>query len=469
MKFFILSFISILFFGCTNSDKKIDLNDYNRLITQTKSLIANKSYKNAIIKCDVALEITDTLSEAFLYKGISLMHLNEFEDAIDAFDYAIDIEGETSAIFKNKAFANLKLNNYDDFFDDINTYIKHHKNDSESYLARGDYYSIEKKYENAIQDYTTCLKFKPRNSIAILKRATAYSKIGNNKFGIIDYTNYLKLKSKDSNVKIYFERGKLFQKDKSFSNALKDFSKTNYVQSYRLMGDCYSMLGEANKALVFYTKYLHHDSNNYEILKKRSLLYSKLGDINKSNVDLEKGNKIDWDSKGFFNKYKYWFLFLFIYGISGLILFLYSNNDDTFFKKTSKAYQYFVFTGLVGGHFIYLKKKWNYWIFSFVILLFMFLNTFNITNYYNYPQLLITTMNKSVLNQTLLIAILIMVSFDLITLTFQVFSFNKKIRDNISPCIAKERALAFKNLKESAERKNKSLFEQSEKSKKISR
>ena len=82
MKFFILSFISILFFGCTNSDKKIDLNDYNRLITQTKSLIAKKSYKNAIIKCDVALEITDTLSEAFLYKGISLMHLNEFEDAV---------------------------------------------------------------------------------------------------------------------------------------------------------------------------------------------------------------------------------------------------------------------------------------------------------------------------------------------------------------------------------------------------
>jgi hypothetical protein len=193
------------------------------------------------------------------------------------------------------------------------------------------------------------------------------------------------------------------------------------------------------------------DSINVENIKN---LNFKIVEPNEVNTALKKEALANWNSKSFFNKYQYWFLFLGVYFIAGYTLN--SKISDSIYdnRKTKTAYLYFIFSALLGGHFLYLGKYLKYWLYSILLLIFLYLNTFIISNFYNNSSVLLYTINESLTSKVILCLILIILTIDLLTLSVQVFKINKSFRASISPKISRERKLSFLEIKNTLEKNN---------------
>lgn len=193
------------------------------------------------------------------------------------------------------------------------------------------------------------------------------------------------------------------------------------------------------------------DSINVENI---TTLNFKIVEPNEVNTALKKEALANWDSKGFFTKYQYWFLFLGVYFIVGYNLNSKTKNSIYDNRKGKKAYLYFIFSALLGGHFLYLGKYLKYWLYSILLLIFLYLNTFIISNFYNNSSVLLYTINESLTSKVILCLILIILTFDLLTLSVQVFKINKSFRASISPKISRERKLSFLEIKNTLEKNN---------------
>lgn len=173
-----------------------------------------------------------------------------------------------------------------------------------------------------------------------------------------------------------------------------------------------------------------------------------------TTIEIKKEALANWNSKSFFNKYQYWFLFLGVYFIVGYTLN--SKITDSIFdnRKTKTAYLYFIFSSLIGGHFLYLGKYWKYWLYSILLLIFLYINTFIFSNFYNNSSVLIYTIKEDLTSIIILGLILIILTIDFLTLSIQVFKINKSFRASISPKISKERQLYFLDIKKTLEKNN---------------
>jgi hypothetical protein len=174
----------------------------------------------------------------------------------------------------------------------------------------------------------------------------------------------------------------------------------------------------------------------------------------KTTIEIKKEALANWNSKSFFNKYQYWFLFLGVYFIAGYLLN--SKISDNIYdnRKTKTAYLYFVFSSLLGGHFLYLGKYWKYWLYTILLLIFLYINTFIFSNFYNNSSVLIYTIEEDLTSIIILGLILIILTIDFLTLSIQVFKINKSFRASISPKISKERQLYFLDIKKTLEKNN---------------
>ncbi len=90
---------------------------------------------------------------------------------------------------------------------------------------------------------------------------------------IQSYNEYLKINPYDSFA--YFMRGKAYYYSKDYNAALKDFIKyketgKDHVSIYRYIGNCYSHLGEIEKAIETFTKGLEKHPKSAMLLNNRS-------------------------------------------------------------------------------------------------------------------------------------------------------------------------------------------------------
>ena len=142
--------VLFLLFNCgSNFTQQEQIRVYNYYIKKANSFNDIQNYKASIAHCNLAIQVTDTLSIAFKTKGIALYNLNFLDDALENFNKAISLEGETSEILKNRALVHLK--NKDSYFlKDIETYLNHHPNDEEAIMLRRDYYENISNYVSEI-------------------------------------------------------------------------------------------------------------------------------------------------------------------------------------------------------------------------------------------------------------------------------------------------------------------------------
>lgn len=182
------------------------LNEYESYINISDSLINTSNYVEAVQYANTAISITDTLSSAFISKGIACYELNRLELAEENFDEAIEIEGEASKVYKRRALVHLK-NNDSDFLDDINIYLLNYPEDEEALELRRDYYENKEDYDNAISEYGFAIE-KYRDSTELyIKRSSLLYLNGDYERTLEDYEKILDLDA--SNTEIFNKKNDL--------------------------------------------------------------------------------------------------------------------------------------------------------------------------------------------------------------------------------------------------------------------
>lgn len=418
------------------------ISQYNSMIRTGDSLYNNKEYSKAIIRFTDAIKITDTLSTAFLKSGMTNLSMKNYDKAKDNYSDAINIDGEKSIGYKGRALANYYNIEYDDFIDDINIYITNNKFDIEAYSVRGDYYGDNEDYENASKDYSICIKNDPQNAVYYLKRGNVYAIEGKNDLSISDYEIYTKLTPNQNNDIIYFKRGNLNIKAENYERALNDFSQLSKSfsnsQIFTLKGDCFYYIQNYNEAIKNYTLYLNSNPTDSEILFKRGDSYNRIGDSLNAHRDYERAATIRWQAKGLLYKYGWYILFITLYLLSGVLIGcsmaeVYDN------KKIKKGYLLYLFTGLLGGHYLYLKYYIRYVIQTILIFALGYVNAFNIRSFYDHFDTLWTTVKNTPFSLEVLYIIIFLLLIDCLFLPYYIFNYNHKLRITINEISSEKR------------------------------
>lgn len=194
-KFYNLVFFLLLssIIGCSP-----DLSDADKLliykshVNKGRLLYSTEKYQDAIIQSDLAIEITDTLSDAFIVRGRANYNLHLFELAKKDFDEVIDIEGNKSEVFIDRALVFLQ-NNDSDFLKDINQHLVNSPNDENARKLKIEYCEKNNNYNDAIEEYDILIS-KDLNNIDLYKRRSDLSfENGNLEDALKDYNYILKL------------------------------------------------------------------------------------------------------------------------------------------------------------------------------------------------------------------------------------------------------------------------------------
>ncbi|WP_417291193.1 tetratricopeptide repeat protein [Corallibacter sp.] len=188
-----LLLIFVFLFGCGDSltyEQKIE--KYNFYVNKSDSLLRANEFEEAISYANTAIKMTDTLSIAYIKKGIACYELDWLEASEECFDEAIDIEGDKSTVYKLRSLVHLK-NDDSDFLDDINNYLEHYGDDEEALELRRNYYESENEISKAIEEYSKIISKYPDSVDLILKRSKLLIESGDNEQALIDYESILKL------------------------------------------------------------------------------------------------------------------------------------------------------------------------------------------------------------------------------------------------------------------------------------
>lgn len=434
-KTFLLS-ISLILVSCHSKlSYKEQIKLYDKYTNSADSLIDIEKYKEAVDISTKAIDITDTLSLAYIKRGYAHIHLNKLSEAEDDFSEAIDIDGENSEAYKGRAITYYFSNEKGDFIDDINIYIKNHSKDFYSHYLRGEYYTEKKKYEDAIKDLSFCIKLKPNNSSLLIKRGNIYAVNNKDQLSINDFDLYTKLNPNKNNDVINFKMAILYMKDKNFQKAIIDFNKVSdsfkNIKLNELKGDCFFNLKKYIEAIKCYTIYLKNDFQNYDVFSKRGESYIKINNQLKANLDFKKSAELKWISKGIFFKYGWLIVFIILYIIINIILFT-TIKEEYDQIKIKSCYLYLFFSGLFGIHYLYLKFYYRYFIFNLLFFIFIIINYYYIRSFFNNFDLLWEGIFQSKYSIWSLYSIIFLLGTDLFLIPYFVFNSNFKYRQKIN-------------------------------------
>lgn len=213
--------LSIAVFCSCGSDLTYDqkVENYIEYTDESRTLIEQGKYSEALYYSTAAIKITDTLAPAIYLQGMAEFGLDRFEEAEENFTKVIEMEGKTSVAYKNRAKVFLKNDN-SDFMDDINTYLVYHPDDEEARRMKREYLEKKGKIEAAIEEYDLVLE-KDENNIELLaSRGDLYLKNGDYERSVQDYERILEIDPDNEEMKLKVSGALSLMNKKSSSNTL---------------------------------------------------------------------------------------------------------------------------------------------------------------------------------------------------------------------------------------------------------
>jgi len=174
----------------------------------------------------------------------------------------------TAREYYNRANQHSINHEYEAQLEDLNKAIELDPNMADAYMERGNLYSMNLPKERggderAVADYTRCLEIKPDDFSARWNRANHYRSSGNADEAIADWTVIIQgdvdfsrqVEGKTKSIaSALVWRGLIYQQNKKdYAKAIADYTAAiqmnpNAEYAHRSRGECYELLGEAEKA-----------------------------------------------------------------------------------------------------------------------------------------------------------------------------------------------------------------------------
>lgn len=154
----ILSLFGSLFF--LNDNSRYSAGEW---VDKGIDLYYHASYKNAINNFDKAVKVDPDYTDAYAWRGFTLIKLNRYQDALFDFEKTISLDPENPAGHQWMGYTLYKLENYDDALNELNIAIDLEPDDAISWNWKGK--TLEKlgRHIEALESFEYAVSLDPSN------------------------------------------------------------------------------------------------------------------------------------------------------------------------------------------------------------------------------------------------------------------------------------------------------------------
>jgi tetratricopeptide (TPR) repeat protein len=222
--------------------------------------LLNLEFENCIRHYTRTLELDPTYVEAYNGRGQAYFQLKKIPEAYADFDKAIKAGIVTPKLFLNRGRCLVMLSRPQEAIPDLTRSLELEPNSPEAYFFRAAAREKTGDPENALRDYTQAIQLFPNYVEALVNRGMMHFNAGRFGEAVGDYSAALKVATAGVQPMILNNR----------ANALAQLGKLDEA------------LADANKALSL--------NQNYAIgYRTRAMIYTRLGQADKAQADLERG------------------------------------------------------------------------------------------------------------------------------------------------------------------------------------
>jgi len=234
-----------------------------------------------------AVELDNKNANAWEYLGETLNYLDLFELAISAFDTAIQLEPDYDFLYYLKSRSQKSLNNYKKALISINKAIEMNPEYSNYYRQRGKLYFewIEENTNSENTDFEKAFSFYV-NQQKSEKRVLLAEK---------DYKKAIELD--DENILAYWYLFEVYQYRKDYKKQAEILEKLEKINSdnetvYSSRGFVEMNLGNLEKAILYFDKYIEYDRDCANAYGNRGICYKNLEKYEEALADFDKAIEI---------------------------------------------------------------------------------------------------------------------------------------------------------------------------------
>jgi tetratricopeptide (TPR) repeat protein len=180
------------------------------------------NYAKALNALNFATAFNSKNFEAYLFKGLTLIKLQEYNEAFLTIDQAMEIQ-QTHMCFYIRGMANDSLKNYPKAIINYKKAIALNPSFQEAYLAASNAYIQNQQFDEALFTANMAVQNFPEAVEGYETRSIIYYKKGEILNSINDLSKWATIAKE--NTPIIFTRGKCYFEIDQFQNAKSDFSK----------------------------------------------------------------------------------------------------------------------------------------------------------------------------------------------------------------------------------------------------
>lgn len=172
----------------------------NFYYNQANNLLQTGNYQAAIENYNQALQITPSLAEAYLGRGLAKRRLGDNQGAIDDYTRVIQLQPNNALAYHNRGVVRAVLGQHQQALTDYTQAILINQNDATAYLNRGrSRFAVGDKM-GAIKDYDQSLQRNQNNSLGWHYRGIAYFDLGNYQKALDSYNQAIQINQNWGNI-----------------------------------------------------------------------------------------------------------------------------------------------------------------------------------------------------------------------------------------------------------------------------
>lgn len=131
-------------------------------------------WKNSLSLWNDVISRYQTISTAYINRGIVLFNLKRYEEGLSDFNKAIELKPDYATAYNNRGNVLNKFNKYEEAMSDYNIAIELKPDFAEAYGNRGILLEHEKREKEALSDFNKAIQLKPDYEDAYCTRGNLY-------------------------------------------------------------------------------------------------------------------------------------------------------------------------------------------------------------------------------------------------------------------------------------------------------
>jgi tetratricopeptide (TPR) repeat protein len=258
--------------------------------------------------------------EILLYRGNCLYHLGRHQDAVDTYTEAIELDPSFARAYNNRGASYGELGRalaaegdaagarrlLKQAIDDFSQAIAQDPMLTVAYLDRGRVWSQLESHEEAVEDYGVVISRSPKDPTLYIHRAEAHAKQGDYGDAINDLSSAIRLAPNSMLARL--NRAGCYHHLGQYSRAIRDYTRVVQLVprsreagfAHRKVGDIYSNIGDARRAVDSYTRALILEPDNGLVYVNRGNKKLALGRFRDAANDFNAAIALDGDLAGAF-------------------------------------------------------------------------------------------------------------------------------------------------------------------------